>query len=43
MSKGKIVKDREGNPIKIKRKKGYWYYIDSKGYIREIKPKRKRK
>ena len=41
LAKGKIVKDSKGNPIKIKRKKGLFYYVDKEGYVREMKPKRK--
>jgi len=36
LAKGKIVG-------KIERKKGYWYYVDAEGNIRETKPKRKKK
>jgi len=39
LAKGKIVKDKEGKPIKIKRKKKMFYYVDEKGYVREFKPK----
>jgi len=43
MAKGEKVKDKHGEPVRVKRKKGMFMYIDADGFVRQFKPKRRKR